>query len=755
MPSAFTEAALTYIRAGFHLVPLEGKRPIGNGWYLPDRLVSDEVKARKVFGGDAPPNIGVHLAASGLAEIDVDDEAGTRKVLRAAGLDLDDLAASGWAIRGRGLRIMFAAPEGVSLPFHRLTIPDPTPDSPRRRKVIFELRASATNIQSVLPPSIHPDTGRPYTALTPFPRDLPEVPTDLLNFWDGFPEAVPDMMRVLGVVGQDRAGTETPNPGHLPFHSACRELFNAEYSVEEVLERNGYERVGKRWKHEDSVGNAGVSPVPKCEGLWMCFDLSDPLAVGSGLFDAWVAYVILEHGGNRQEAEAALPNEMIQEAYGAIGFKPIPMEERKKREERRVERVKAKVTEQLNEFDRAFISLDGVLAIEPPDYIMRPLLPTSSITLMTATRNSGKTALAIGVALAVATGKKVGGLDVTKGRDGLVFYFAAEDMVGVCRRFRAQAEVMGMTGKAALKKAGVFIGGLPASLGDAVSTEAVAWFIRRQEEAMKRPCRLIIFDTGSRNLDAAVDENKAADVANVYRSLTMLIESFEGCAVLALVHPGHAAPGRVRGSSAWEGSADTVCSLEATKTPALATLGAEEKERREKKGTPLPTGVMRTISWTKMRNDALPPLHTVRFARYTGKDWLNAYGPDGELLNEGSSILLDQVHNTEKHPFKPVAEAEKKGATERPAEGKKAAPEEEGDDTSGASEAGVKERDAQVLFLFARHGAAATQRDLADKMKLPWASFQRSRDRLVKMGLIRLREGKVYVTKLGKAKVLN
>jgi hypothetical protein len=714
-------AALRYVRAGFALVPLEGKRPIGKGWYLRDRLVTTEEKARAGFGGEAPPNIGVHLAASGIAELDVDDEPLTRKVLTAAGLDLDRLAASGWAIRGRGLRIMFSAGK-LALPFHRLTIPDPTPESPRGRRVVFELRATADNIQSVLPPSIHPDTGKPYAALRPFPGKLPPVPGDLATFWAGFPEALPGMLDLLGVKAKDREPTNTRG---LAFPSPCRALFNAEFTVEEILERNGFEQHGTRWRHPDDAGNDGCAPVPKCEELWKCFDLSNPLAAGSGLFDPWTAYVILEHGGNRHAAEAALPGGMAQRAYDTV-FSRITPRERAEMEKRREARKERETDGWVDAFASAMVTAGAVLDVKPPEYIVRPLLPADSVTLLVAARNSGKTALAIGLALAVATGRGVGGLKTVKGRDGLAFYVAAEDATGVQRRFRAQAEALGVKSRRALDALGLYIiGGMSANLGNDEAAAGLVTLLRREAEARERAVRLVVFDTGTRNLAGGVDEDKASDVAAVFRSLAAIGAEFPGVAILVLVHPGHKDQTRMRGSSAWESNADCVAFLVATKTEATATMTPEERAGRDVMSEPMPHGAMREVTWTKMRNDALPAMHLVRFARFEA-NWLNLRDEDGALLTEGSALVLDDVSAVKAGPFRPVAEAEQRRG---PA---------------------AQTDDRALLKLIAEVPKGTPESEMARLSGTTRATFRRARDRMKKLGLVSARGTLTLVTPKGR-----
>lgn len=297
--SATATWAERYIeRFQFKLVPLRGKVPIGEAWNDDKNLIGTVRAAR----GYCHANIGVCLEPSGLVSLDADDAEGARLVLAAEGLNLDALIAVTPTIIGRAPRLEFKAPE---VKLGRKAIVWPPRAEGEKPVTVLELRAG--RVQDVLPPSIHPDTHRPYRWLTP-PRDgFPPLPESLLRLWldfDAFkhrarnrcpwaaPEPEPKTQRSTGQISQSAR--------HGPSVIAA---FNDAHDTVAILESHGYVRAGrKRWKSPNGKNMAGVVLLP--DGKVFCHHMSDALGDGKP-HDSFDLYAHLEHGGDVRAAVKA------------------------------------------------------------------------------------------------------------------------------------------------------------------------------------------------------------------------------------------------------------------------------------------------------------------------------------------------------------------------------------------------------------------------------------------------------------------
>lgn len=188
-----------YIRHGWSLVPipLGTKGPRAKGWNTREAALRSQ--------SDLPPSHGIGLAHaySGTMALDIDDWSSASALLSEHGVSLADLYAAPDAViiesgrAGRG-KLLYAMPFGLALPSKRVH---------RGEIVSYELRCATSaglTVQDVLPPSIHPETLRPYqwAGLGHWTR-LPLIPDALLDMWRSMLDA--DLHRTIGV--RDGAGT--------------------------------------------------------------------------------------------------------------------------------------------------------------------------------------------------------------------------------------------------------------------------------------------------------------------------------------------------------------------------------------------------------------------------------------------------------------------------------------------------------------------------------------------------------------------
>lgn len=229
--------------------------------------------------------------------LDLDHEAFARTALGSVGVDLDALlGASGPKIRtAKGLKPLYRVPPGAALTRQVLTWPDEGTGQPF---VVFELRAGVC--QDLLPPSIHPSTGRPYTWEPPLREreNIPWLPPSLLHLWQSWAQLKP-LLEALCPWSSAPLPRRWPGPDGPVIGP-----FNERFTVAELLERYGYVRRGERYLSPASTtGVAGVVLMRAADGAVRCYShhASDPLANGYS-HDAFGVYCLLEHGSDVQKA---------------------------------------------------------------------------------------------------------------------------------------------------------------------------------------------------------------------------------------------------------------------------------------------------------------------------------------------------------------------------------------------------------------------------------------------------------------------
>ncbi|WP_449102158.1 bifunctional DNA primase/polymerase [Pseudomonas extremaustralis] len=325
-------------RFGLALVPIEPgeKGPKGMGWNKPGGYFTESAKAAQFWEKKPRHNLGVVLGPSRICSLDVDDVQWTRRVLYdLLEIDLDAMALVFPTVVGNParFRIMFRVPDGVELSRHSLAWPnEKDPDGSihkaltakakaakaagdavgeaearaeadeYQRITVFELRGGL--VQDVLPPSIHPGTGKPYTWRTP--------PSSV----DGLPVLTPDLLRIWNNWDIFKRDAEAacpwaPKPKTPPAKVIKRpppaagkpsviEEFNRSHDVEELLRAHDYIKRGSKWLYpHSSTGMPGVTVSD--DGKVYSHHGADPLANGHQN-DAFEVFCLLQHGGDQSRA---------------------------------------------------------------------------------------------------------------------------------------------------------------------------------------------------------------------------------------------------------------------------------------------------------------------------------------------------------------------------------------------------------------------------------------------------------------------
>lgn len=162
-----------YIKAGWALcaIPAGTKGPTTKGW---------NVKPVSLDAVDGLHNAGLLHALSKTCAIDIDNMTAARPWLAERGVDVDALLEADNAVQ-----ISSGRPNRAKL-LYRMSKPLRTFNPPGSGIELRCATAEGKSVQDVLPPSMHPDTGKPYEwagGILGDWRTLPAIPANLLQLW--------------------------------------------------------------------------------------------------------------------------------------------------------------------------------------------------------------------------------------------------------------------------------------------------------------------------------------------------------------------------------------------------------------------------------------------------------------------------------------------------------------------------------------------------------------------------------------------
>lgn len=289
------EPARDLVAAGFTLVALKrhSKAPAGLRW--------NDRKVQQVM--DDATGYGFPLAINGRCSIDPDNVQLARRGLAACGFDLDEIMAAGVRTEstreGSGGRSMFQVADGLEWIRFRT----------KNNGLVLELRAKSDNLQDAVPGVVYKDregtlctqryaNGRTY-------EDAPELPPAFAAWWLRMSQDIDfqhdQIRKFCAGIGSEVPVLSASVGEHLAYAApGIRQAFNERHDPEDFLMFAGYDAHSSgRWSPPGATGEPGVRPIPGKDGLWRSDHGSDPLC---GTFDAWSAFVVLEHDGDVQKA---------------------------------------------------------------------------------------------------------------------------------------------------------------------------------------------------------------------------------------------------------------------------------------------------------------------------------------------------------------------------------------------------------------------------------------------------------------------
>lgn len=186
------DVAVDYVAHGMALVPIPIglKRPTSEGWNQQGNVILGVQQANTLSG-----NVGLAHAYSTPAPtmaLDLDDMTRAVPWLAARGVDVAELLEADDAVQivsgrpGRA-KLIYRMPIG-HLPLESLTIKEKVGLRDKEKQItVLEFRCATRDgltVQDVLPPSIHPETGKPYCWGGKGDwRAIPVIPDILLAVW--------------------------------------------------------------------------------------------------------------------------------------------------------------------------------------------------------------------------------------------------------------------------------------------------------------------------------------------------------------------------------------------------------------------------------------------------------------------------------------------------------------------------------------------------------------------------------------------
>lgn len=476
-----------YIAHGWQLCRIQPgqKGPRTRGWNKRENAVApDRAKFLQAAG--------LMHAYSGTCSIDIDNYDMAAEWLKERGVDLDALRLAPDAVQ------IISGQENRGKLIYAL--PDPLP-SVKLAEGALELRCGTRNqttTQDVLPPSPHPSSGQNYEWKGDW-RQLPPLPESLMTIW-------------LGVLGPTDY-FDAPEPS--AEMDELRELIaqkDPDCGYDEWL------RTGMAIHHETEGTNDGLA-------LWNEWSAKgDKYSGFQDLEQHWRSFGNAEHpvtAGSLRASQVATADDFPV-------FDQFPTQE-------------TPASDKLPDSTRfRFLPLDELFTRPEPDWLIPGVLPRAMLGAIWGQPGSGKTFVAIDLALSVA----LGSLWQDKPADpGSVLYIAAEDDAGVQSRFAA-----GLAARGVQNAPVRVLPAAPSLLSPEQSKALYASIL-----ATSAPS-LIFVDTLAA-VTPGTDENSAKDVTSLIYYCHIL-SRVSGGMVMWVHHPGKDSARGPRGSSAMIGAFD-------------------------------------------------------------------------------------------------------------------------------------------------------------------------------------------------------
>ena len=214
----------------------------------------------------------------------------------------------------------------------------------------------------------------------------------------------------------------------------------------------------------------------------------------------------------------------------------------------------------------SIMTIQDIMMMPPTPWLIQDFIPENSMTMIYGSPGSGKTLLALDMALHIAHNKEWHGKNV---RPGLVIYIAGEGVGGLRKRLKAWNQ-------AHKNEPGLGLRIVPLPIGRLDEVEIQALIQTIQQIKTDLDVRLVVFDTVARCM--AGDENSAQDMGLAIKAMDKIRETFK-CAVMPIHHSGKDRDRGARGSTALIGAVDV--SLRVDRQDDILLLSTEKQKDAE------------------------------------------------------------------------------------------------------------------------------------------------------------------------------
>ncbi|WP_278390901.1 AAA family ATPase [Stutzerimonas kunmingensis] len=218
-----------------------------------------------------------------------------------------------------------------------------------------------------------------------------------------------------------------------------------------------------------------------------------------------------------------------------------------------------------------FLTIDELEALPPPRWLIPGLLTESSLAAIYGAPESGKSFLAVDMALSIASGLDWHGRDVLAGG---VLYIAAEGAPGLGKRVRAWKNDHGAQG------ANFAFHLMRDEINFAAEKDTAVRTFVQEVVAELGPLRLIVIDTLNQTA-AGADENSAKDMSRYITNMKRLRDA-TGATVVVVHHSGKDTSKGMRGSTALLGAMDTTIEVERMKDRYAIDVAVRKQKDAEK-----------------------------------------------------------------------------------------------------------------------------------------------------------------------------
>ncbi len=513
------ESAKEYSRLGFHLVSMtEGtKAPKSANWHQ---------KGVDVESLSENQNIGLIHNLSSTCSIDIDSREDAIKVFQEyLGLDPIEMKRVYPCYRGKkeGIKFLFKMPNISHVGIKKLTY-----KNDKEVITVFELRGSTSGsgVMDVLPPSKH-TLGHRYEWINPLPSDfesLPELPERLVTLWENFDVEEAGMLNCLGHFTPEVTKRQLePNVDS----EDIIERFNATYTVEEILIKNGYEKKGDNrfLSPHSTTKTPGV--IVLNDGTIYSHHGADMLSDGHS-HDAFDIQRIVEANGDWKTA--------FNNARSDLGLDLVTYE---------------KPTD-VRAF-RFFHASEAIERATPPKWLIKGVCEEDSLIGVFGAAKSGKSFITVDMACCIATGKD---WHEKKTNQGLVLYICGEGVRGLARRFLAWE----MVNKQKLSDSKLHYSERGVQILDDLDAEMMRNEALTIADTYGEQPKCVVIDTLARNFGG--NENSTEDMNKFVAQVDKYIREQFRCAVFIVHHTGYQTSGRGRGSSVLPAALDAEFKVE-------------------------------------------------------------------------------------------------------------------------------------------------------------------------------------------------